>query len=213
MPVYELRLKLPTRAYSATLLFISIGLVAIHCSLHYYHHEIEEVPWLIMQLFDLDEENNLPTWFSGFLLLNNALLLFSYSQTSGISHRLQWKLLALGFLVLSIDEVAGLHESFHSAIDMNWAIPAGLLVTLVGLTFIPFLLSLNRRLALMYLLSGSMYVFGAIGIELMSEDMDSESLAYGFATAVEESFEMIGALLFLIVNLHEASVKADTHLI
>ncbi len=203
MPAYEFRLTVATRAYGTALLLISIGLVVIHCSLIYYHHRIEEVPWLIRQLFDLDEENNLPTWFSGFLLLNNSLVLFSYSQASGIDHRLHWRFLAVGFLVLSIDEVAGLHESFHSAIDINWAIPAGILVTLVGLTFIPLLLSLKRRLAVMYVLSGSMYVCGAIGVELLSEDMDSDSLAYGFATAAEESLEMFGAWLFLIVNLGE----------
>ena len=61
------------RRLSISLLVIAICLVAIHCILNYYTHEFEEVPWLIHQLFDLDEENNLPTWFSSFLLLSNAM--------------------------------------------------------------------------------------------------------------------------------------------
>ena len=40
------------------------------------------------------------------------------------------------------------------------------------------------------------------------EDMDEDEIAYGFATAVEEGMEMIGALMFLAVNLFEMR-KAD----
>ena len=203
MPANEIQLVIAIRAYCYVLLFVTIGFIAIHCGLNYYHHEIAEIPWLIRQLFDLDEENNLPTWFSSFLLLNNALVLYLSAQSSIGADRNYRVLLAAGFLVLSIDEVAGLHESLNTAIDINWAIPAGILVILVGLAFVPFLLSLQRRLAILFVLSGLLYVSGAICVELLSEDMDEKSLAYGFATALEEGLEMLGALMFLAVNLAE----------
>lgn len=93
-----------------------------------------------------------------------------------------------------------MHESMNTAIEINWAIPG---VILVELAFVPFLLSLPRRIAVLFVLSGLLYVSGALGVELLSEDMDEDSIAYGFATALEEGLEMLGALMFLAVNLGE----------
>lgn len=200
-------LEIATKPYCTMLLVVGIILVGIHCLLHYLNHEVVEVAWLIQQLFDLDEENNLPTWFSSFLLLNcSAVLFVSLPRHTG-SFKWQWRLLAFGFLILSIDEVAGLHESVHTAIDFNWALPAGALVLVVGATFIPFLLALPRRTATWYALSGTIYFSGAIGVEWLSRDMDEDDIAYGFATALEESLEMLGAWLFLKWNL---TVLQDT---
>jgi hypothetical protein len=197
------QLNIAVRTYCILLLGITIGFIVIHCGMIYYHYEVAKIPWLIRQLFDLDEENNLPTWFSSFLLLNNAMVLYLLANARAGDYRYHWILLASGFLILSIDEVAGLHESLNTAIDLNWAIPGGILVILVGLAFVPFLLSLQRRVAVLFVLSGLLYVSGAICVELLSEDMNEKSLAYGFATAVEEGLEMLGALLFLTVNLAE----------
>lgn len=96
-----------------------------------------------------------------------------------------------------------MHESMNTAIEINWAIPGVILVVLVGLAFVPFLLSLPRRIAVLFVLSGLLYLSGALGVELLSEDMDEDSIAYGFATALEEGLEMLGALMFLAVNLGE----------
>ncbi|HIG44597.1 MAG: hypothetical protein ABGY96_12080 [bacterium] len=203
VPDNDFLLSVPVRKYCLVLLAIVIGLITVHCSFNYYNHVFEEVPWLIQQLFDLDEENNIPTWFSGFLLLNNAFFLFLIAKAKQGQYVVHWKLLALGFLILSLDEVAGLHESFNTATDINWAIPGAVLVSVVGLIFVPFLLSLERRLAGLFVLAGTLYISGAIGVELLSEDMDEDEMAYGFATAVEEGMEMLGALMFLAVNLFE----------
>ena len=203
MPDNVFQLSIPVRKYCLVLLAIVIGLITVHSFFNYYNHAIEEVPWLIQQLFDLDEENNIPTWFSGFLLLNNAFFLFLIASARQGKYVVHWNMLALGFLILSIDEVAGLHESFNTATDVNWAIPGAVLVSVVGLMFIPFLLSLERRLAVLFVVSGTLYISGAIGVELLSEDMDEDEMAYGFATAVEEGMEMLGALMFLAIILFE----------
>jgi hypothetical protein len=202
------QLELSIRLYTFTLALTTALLVVTHIALAYLDINVVDVPWLIQQLFHLDEENNLPTWFSSFLLLNNSMV--SYWQSSTSKTPIQWRLLALGFLVLSIDEVAGLHETLNTAIEMSWVIPAGILVLLVGLAFIPFLLSLNRRFAGLLLISGMLYVLGAIGIEFLSADMDEESLAYHFATALEEGIEMLGALMFLWINLENMLTKEST---
>ena len=187
--------------YSGLLLVIGIVLIATHLILNSYHYEVDEVPWLIRQLFELDEENNIPTWFSSFLLLNCAAILFIATPQKPDKYRFQWLILAAGFLLLAIDEVAGLHESFHTAIDINWTIPAAVLLALVGSTFIPFLLSLPRELAIKFIVAGLFYVGGALGAEWLSKDFDEDSLTYSFAVAGEESLEMFGAWLFLYFNL------------
>ena len=202
MPTKPFTLQIAVTAYLRALLITALLLVGIHIGLNCYHYLVEKLPWLLRQLFDLDEENNIPTWFSHFLLLNNAFVLFLIASATPSEKRYYWWTLALGFLVLSIDEVAGLHETFHSMIDINWAIPAGGLVAIVAVFFIPFLRSLERRVAILYLISGAIFISGALIIELLSEDMESKSLAYAFATSLEEGLEMAGALLFLSVNLN-----------
>lgn len=106
--------------------------------------------------------------------------------------------------------MAGLHESINTAIEISWAYPAAVLVLILGLSFIPFLLSLERRLAVLFVTSGLIYISGVLGVEVLSEDMDEDSMAYGFATAVEEGMEMLGALLFLSVNLNELKKRTST---
>ena len=203
MSANDYQLKLAVREYTVTLLVLALVLVVIHVGLYFYNYQVEELPFLLLQLFDLDDENNIPTWFSSFLLLNNAFFVYLYSVKEGLQKPVHWRLIAAGFLILALDEVAGLHESFNSAIEINWAIPGGILVLFVGVMFVPFLLSLPRRLALLFILSGFLYVSGAIVIELLSEDMESDSLAYMLTVAVEEGLEMMGALLFLVVMLRQ----------
>ena len=196
------QLNITVTSYIRTLVLVALILVCTHLALYCYHYLSEKLPWLLRQLFDLDEENNLPTWFSHFLLLNNAIVLSIIASTFTQEKRHYWWALAIGFLILSIDEVAGLHETFHSVIDFNWAIPAGILVAIIGIVFIPFLRSLERRVAILYIISGAIFISGALIIELLSEDMKTKSLEYALATALEEGMEMAGALIFLWVNLN-----------
>jgi hypothetical protein len=171
----------------------------VHATLSYIEYEVVEVHWLIYQIFDLDDENNLPTWFSGFLLTNAALVLWSRSQKPGATAH--WRWLALGFLLLAIDEVAGLHESFHTAVDFNWTLVAAPVVVGVGAFFVPFLWRLPVRLRWLFVVSGMLFLGGAVGVELLSADMEEESLAYEFAVTVEEGLEMFGVWLFLFALL------------
>ena len=195
--------SLNTRSYSLSLLAAAVGFNVIHVGLYLYNYQVAELEWLFLQLFDLDEENNLPTWFSSFLLLNNAFFLGLVARSNQIQDKLYWRIMSVGFLVLAIDEVAGMHETFNSLIEINWAIPGAILVLLLAVAFIPFLLRLRRGLAGLFILSGVVFVSGAIIVELLSENMDSDSLAYMLAVALEEGLEMLGAWLFLRTLLKE----------
>lgn len=203
MPNSNYRLDISIKEYTSTLLVLALVLVVIHTGLYIYNYQVEELPWLLLQLFDLDEENNIPTWFSSFLLLNCGFFLYVLSWDERQQKKFHWRLMGAGFFLLAIDEVAGLHETFNSSIEMNWAIPGAILVLFVAVAFVPFLLSLPRKLSVIFVLAGFLYVSGAIIVELLSEDMDSDSLGYMLAVAVEEGLEMMGALLFLTAVLNE----------
>lgn len=200
-------IDISAKEYSISVLALALVLVAVHLGLYVYHYQVEELPWLLRQLFDLDEENNIPTWYSSFLLLNNAFFLYLYSTQKDLVKKAYWGLLSAGFFLLAIDEVAGLHETLNTAIEMNWAILGGIAVLFVGVFFVPFLLAIPRRLALLFMLSGSLYFSGAILVELLGEDLDSDSLIYALTVSLEEGLELIGAWLFLNVMLHE--MKTD----
>lgn len=204
---YQFRVS--TRDYTASLFALAAVFILCHLGLYYYNYHVEELPWLLLQLFDIDEENNLPTWFSSFILGNIAFFVYVRSMQPELERKLHWRFISFGFLLLSIDEVAGLHETFNSSIEINWAIYGAILILFLAAAFVPFLLSLPRKLAALFILSGALFVSGAIVTELLSEDMDSDTWAYAMAVALEEGLEMVGALLFLTLNLKEMADQGE----
>ena len=98
--------------------------------LGYIHYKVEEVPWLLMPLFHLDEEDNISARFSSFLLLNVSFFLFLKFQIAQLFKN-HWLLVSLGFLLLSLDEVAGLRETLNTPIDLNCVYPASVLLFVI----------------------------------------------------------------------------------
>jgi hypothetical protein len=98
---------------------------------------------------------------------------------------------------MSVDEVAGIHETINSVIEAHWAVGGGILALVIGLCFVPFLLQLPRRTALLFLVAGVAYISGVIGIEILGQPMDADTLEYNLLTLVEEGLEMFGVILFL----------------
>ena len=127
---------------------VAVGLVAIHVILNLVHYLYTDLPWLARQIFDVDEEDSFPTWFSAMLLLLTSVSLWVNARTlqsSDSSLVERWYLLSVGFLLLSIDEIAGMHETLNSIDmmgDMSWTIPGAIVAGLAGLYFVPFLLNL-----------------------------------------------------------------------
>ena len=197
------------------LAILALTLLFCHAALTIYHYQIEELSWLPWrQLFDVDEENNLPTWFSEFLLLTATALLWlcaSRKRRDGDPSIDHWYVLTIGFLLLAIDEVAGIHETINSLIDPTWAIGGGLLALGLGVGFIPFLRRLPRKTAILFVVAGAIYVGGAVGVEIIGEPFDSDSMTYNLLTALEEGMEMYGIIFFIYALLqHMMPVGAST---
>lgn len=176
------------------------------------HGSLKGLVWL----FDLDQERNIPTFFSVLLLLFATLLLAVIAVlkwTQKAPHVSKWVILSCGFLLMAFDEGFSAHERlippirellgdghlgiFHFA----WVIPGIALVLVIGLSLLNFLLHLPSATRLRFILAAALYLAGALGIELIgghyAELHGTANATYGIVTTLEESAEMAGLILFI----------------
>ena len=104
-----------------------------------------------------------------------------------------------------MDEIAGFHEALNDIVDSSWAIPGGIAAAIFGLAYLRFLWHLPAQTRWLFVLSGCVFLGGAVGVE-MSTDWykDQEllnTLAYNLWNAVEEGMEMGGVVLFIYALL------------
>jgi hypothetical protein len=155
-------------------------------------------------IFDLDEEESFGTWFSAAILFFAALLFFwqaDVCRRSADQMYYWWFVLALGFCLMSVDEVVGLHEYINTAFEESmWAGLSLGLVAATGLGFLPFLWRYRWRTAGLFLLAGILFVGGAVGVERYS-GTDINSLEYNMLTGIEEGLEMSGVILAIYTVL------------
>lgn len=164
--------------------------------------------------FDLDEEANVPTWFSAALMAAAGVLSIVISATladRGRVDRFRWAVLGVVFLAMSLDEVSSFHEAmmeplrdwldvggaFHHA----WVVIAIPAVIVFAVLYLPFLWRLPSRTRLGFLLGGSLFVGGALAFEMVGSVVvteQGEGVAYVLATSIEESLEIAGLAVFFV---------------
>ena len=164
--------------------------------------------------FNLNGENNVASWFSASALLVCSELLFVIGVTRkrvGDRFAANWLGLSAGFLYLSVDEAASLHEMtivpLRTALDLTgylyfaWVIPGAIITLILALTYLPFLYHLPVRIRRLAVVAGALYVGGAIGVEMLGSRYYSlygtESFQYSLLVAVEEGLEMFGVVVFI----------------
>jgi hypothetical protein len=183
----------------------------------------------LVPLFYLDNEQNIPTYFSVLLMLFAALLLAVITVLDGkqrIPYVSKWAILSFGFLFMAFDEAIQVHERLILPIrtllgDRNlgvfyfaWVIPGIALVLVLGLFFLRFLLQLLATTRLRFLMAATLYIGGAIGVELIggryAELHGQQNWTYSMIATVEESLEMAGLIVFIWALLkHCANVYKE----
>jgi hypothetical protein len=155
-------------------------------------------------IFDLDEEESFGTWFSTAILLFSSVLLFFVAdclRSAADSMYRWWTILGLGFGLMSIDEVVGLHELFNTLYeDVPWTTAGFFLFVLAGFCFLPFLWHYRWRTSGLFMVAGAIFASGAIGIERYS-GTDINSLGYNMLTGLEEGLEMSGVIIVIYTLL------------
>jgi hypothetical protein len=179
---------------------------------------------------NLESENNLPTWYSSIALLLAAGLLFIIAlakREEKDQYRRHWLGLAIIFVGLSLDETASLHEMtapivhtyFHPSgyLYYGWVIPVGILVSIVGMTYMGFLRHLPFSTRTLFVLAGAIFVGGAMGMDMV-EAMEQVRGGYGTTTyaimvGIEEGMEMLAIVLFVYaLSTYIAKYCPEVHL-
>jgi hypothetical protein len=181
----------------------------------YYMLDARELEPLVAFL-SLSYERNLPTWYASGLLLACAFLLTAIARAATLARapgRHHWWALAVAFAYISLDESVGLHENLGDLLSLGgvlfftWVVPAAVVVVLGGLAFLPFLARLPSRRRWQFILSGVLYVGGALAMELplgwWTERHGNDNLVYALIDHVEEALELVGASLFLAALAEE----------
>ena len=165
-------------------------------------------------LINLDYEANLPTYFSCLLLLSAGIFLgwiAAFKRLHQQPYVVHWALLSVIFVGMSIDEAASMHEKLirplRSSLNLTgffyhaWVIPALVFVFGLLLFYARFLIHLRWKTKLIFIVAGVCYVTGVIGMEMVGGNLISQrgadNLQYGLLTVLEETLELVGAILFV----------------
>jgi hypothetical protein len=165
--------------------------------------------------FRLDAEVTVPAWYSSSLMLVCSLLLLLIARLvylKGQAFAWHWAALGVIFGYMSADESSGIHEvlidplqqgfDLHGALHFAWVLPGSFVVLLLGLIYLKFLFSLPRSSAVRFFLAGSIYVGGALGMEMLGgyqiDYFGRESFRYIATMIAEESLEITGLTIFLL---------------
>jgi hypothetical protein len=147
-----------------------------------------------LRLFDVGEERSIPTWFESVLFLLCSILLAVIAiakRQRNDRYSLHWGVLSIILLLLSLDEVASIHEAIgqqserllHAvtgftpggAISFFWVVPGAIFVFIVLLAYLRFLANLPRTTRRLFLFAGALFVLGALGIEMLTAQVVSSS--------------------------------------
>ena len=169
----------------------------------------------LARLFDVDREQSIPTWYATLSLALAAALLGVHAAVSRRTRDglgAYWLVLAVGFALMSIDEVATIHErlggslgdrmvsSKEGAFYFYWVAPALVLVAVVGLAFIHFLWCLPSATRWRLVGAGALFVGGAVGMEMVNGNtawQEGRTTAFQLGSLVEEALEMSAIALFV----------------
>jgi hypothetical protein len=147
--------------------------------------------------------------------------------------QLLWRVIAFLLFAMGVDEIASVHNTpsrllrsvvgVQDGIFMNaWVIVGAICCILVAVSYLRFLLRQPRWLARALVVAATLYVIGAIGLEILSSkieydvagfDYDGEehySLAFEVTAVAEEVFEYAGvitAMAFLLRRARELDAR------
>jgi hypothetical protein len=157
------------------------------------------------KIFRVDEESNLPTWFSSsqFLLAALACALLAAGDRA---RRFGWGVLAAIMLEFSVDEVAELHERVEDRAGFDTALL--LLEPLIGLVALVVIwraLSSLPRMPARLLLFALFCAVAAQASSVVTGKLEPpQGVEYTFQ-ALEELFEMLAGTFILVAALEAGS--------
>ena len=209
IPIDRRRLRFVLLVVAATLSFISFSLAAIRITTGH------DVIFGFVRLFSLNQEGNVPAWYSSVLLLTGACVAGLVGAATDGAHARGWKGIALVMAFFSLDEIASFHERLAipreyagplaSVRDNTWIFVGVVVVGALVLVFLRTVLASPPPIRRAVLVAGAIYAGGALGMEtlggLWALDHGRVNWVHAVIGVLEEGGEMLGATLFIDAGL------------
>lgn len=226
-PAVDHTIHLPIATIAKVLIFVVVllllGSLAMPLVSRSFGLDQANIPPLFQlsdSLFAVNDESNIPTWFSSALLLLSALLLAiiaRYHVQKRDRYARHWVMLSVIFFYLSADETGKLHEKMAGLTRMvyqpqvlyPWIFAGAVIVFVVGILYLGFLRALPAKTRSLFILSGFLYVGGALGLEIAASIANHQLGPYYNNSAIrlllthtEELMEFTGVIVFLYTLLY-----------
>jgi hypothetical protein len=174
----------------------------------------------IAHWLDVNAEASIPTWYAAVALFAVSVMLgviAAAARRQGRPFSLQWALLAIGFGLLSLEGIIGVHSQvtkvlrrLADATDGPWLLIGlggiGIVALIVAAAlFGRWFVALPRRWRTWFAIGGLVYLAGVLGSDAIGDYIASTfgdtSLMYILVLTIEEALEMTGVLIFIVLLL------------
>ena len=190
------------------------GLILVHVVLQTIRFIIDNHRLGVLSAFSLGSDTSVPAYYSALAILFCAVLAFAIGigawQMDAPDVK-SWLGLSAIFVFLSTDEMLAFHEKLidpvGNALDTSglllyaWVIPYGLAGLVFLALYVPFLRRLPKSTARRFVFAGTLFVFGAIGMEMIGgtyfDRHGGQNVTYVAIQTVEETLEMVGIIVFI----------------
>jgi hypothetical protein len=219
-----LRLSIPVRRVSrivavviATLCLVSfVGQVVSEFVITENEYIDKIAEWV-----DVNAEASIPTWYATITLMACSVMAAVIAVTARVRGRpypLQWALVSVGFALLSLEEILGVHSQATKVLRSVVSITEGFgyvlvlgAIGLVGLAILAvvfgrFFMDLPSRWRRWFTIGAVIYLIGVFASDLVGDYLftateGETSLLYESVLTVEEALEMTGVLIFIVLLL------------
>jgi hypothetical protein len=190
-------------ALLAVTAFLGLASVAVAVSKHVFGHGDLLGIW---RMFDMNQEANVPTWFSGTLLLACAAvlgLIWAASRQGRDADARYWAGLALLFAAASADEVATIHEAvgtIHGGSVFLYLIPGAALLLSVAFAVRGFVARLSESTRRPLVWGVATWSLGAVGLEVVEAlviGSGEPRLGLSLLGTAQDLFELVGMIIIL----------------
>jgi len=176
----------------------------------------------LRQIIDVNHEVSVPTWFASTQLLITGLIFLALAQLNrsrSVFTPIFFPLVGAGFIFLSIDEAAVIHETLSALLQGVDALPkfadghgvwialyAVIGVVLLAITCrnLPILAKDYRKETLVFAAGMAVFLAGGVGLEIFGYSIPNDgtnALINRWQVAFEELFEFIGVSVALYAGL------------
>jgi hypothetical protein len=175
-----------------------------------------EVISRVTHWLDVNAESSIPTWYASLTLMLCSILLAFIAYAAKVQNRpypLHWASLSVGFALLSLEEVIGIHSQVFKVLRSGVSITKGsgyILVlgalALAGLAVLVllygrFFLHLPKRWRYLFVTGLIIYLTGVLATDTVGDYLRTafgeSSILYTVVLTVEEALEMTGVLIFI----------------